>query len=129
MLKQDSLTNELLRNVGDRFERVTDVATAGDTSYGQGLAVGDFNEDGFPDLFYANLGKNRLFRNNGDGSFSDCTERLEDGNATQWTTSAAFVDIDQDAIADLITTNYCETIETLDRACPRADGCWGPVIR
>ncbi len=51
---------------------------------------------------------------------------MEDGNVTQWTTCAAFVDIDQDAIADLITTNYCEAMETLDRACPRADGVLGP---
>ncbi len=126
MLKRDSHSNELLRNLGDRFVPVTATAQTGDTSFGQGLAIGDFNEDGFPDLFYANLGKNRLLRNNGDGTFTDCTTLLEDDNAMQWTTCGAFVDIDGDAIADLITTNYCEAIETLDRACAREDGVLGP---
>ncbi len=126
MLQRDSFPNELLRNLGDHFTPVTESTQTGDTGFGQGLAVGDFNEDGFPDLFYANLGKNRLLRNNGDGTFTDCTELLDDGGAMQWTTCAAFVDIDQDAIADLVTTNYCEAMATLDRACPRSDGVLGP---
>lgn len=126
MLKSDSNPNQLLRNLGDRFVLVTGVAGVGDTGFGQGLGVGDFNEDGFPDLFYANLGRNRLLRNNGDGSFTDCSDLLENSSAQEWTTCGVFADVDGDAIADLITANYCQAVEKLDQPCPNSEGVDGP---
>ncbi|MCA9135494.1 MAG: VCBS repeat-containing protein, partial [Planctomycetales bacterium] len=73
MFGNDSAANELLRNIGGRFVTAGESAGVGLTDFGQGCAVGDFNEDGFSDLFFANLGKNRLLRNNGDGTFTDCS--------------------------------------------------------
>jgi hypothetical protein len=87
--------------------------------------VGDYNEDGFPDLFFGNLGKNRLLRNNGDGTFTDCSQLLDD-EAQEWTTCGAFVDVNEDGITDLITTNYCDTVPHLDKACPNPEGVLGP---
>ncbi len=126
MLKMDSHPNELMRNIGDRFVRVTERAGVGDQGFGQGVGVGDFNEDGFPDLFFANLGKNRLLCNNGDGTFTDCSALVDDEAAQEWTTCGAFVDVNGDSIADLITTNYCKTVENLDKACPDSEGVLGP---
>ncbi|MCA9137026.1 MAG: VCBS repeat-containing protein [Planctomycetales bacterium] len=125
MLKQDSASNELMRNLGQVFVDVSERAGVIDRGFGQGVAVGDFNEDGFSDLFFANLGTNRLLRNNGDGTFTDCTERLNDKEVA-WSTSAAFVDINSDSIADLVVSNYCKTVENLDKACPDDAGVLGP---
>ncbi|MCO8122298.1 FG-GAP-like repeat-containing protein [Stieleria sp. TO1_6] len=122
MLAQDSMPNELLRNLGDRFVRVVSATGIADRGYGQGVAVGDFNEDGFPDLFLANLGNNRLLRNNGDGSFSDCTDQMQGAAANAWSTSGAFVDINQDGISDLVVTHYCQAVADLARPCQDANG-------
>ena len=126
MLQDDSQPNDLMRNLGDVFERVSPIAGVMDRRFGQGAAVGDFNEDGFPDLFIGNLGSNQLLRNNGDGTFSDCSELLQADLRKSWSTSAAFADLDGDAIADLFVTNYCQTVPNLDKACPNADGELGP---
>ncbi len=126
MLKQDSTPNDLMRNHGDRFIKVTQLAGVGDRGFGQGVAVGDFNEDGFPDLYYGNLGKNRLLRNNGDGSFSDCTSQLRDGDAAAWSTCGVFVDINEDGVTDLLSTNYCQIVPGLDEPCESETGVQGP---
>ncbi len=126
ILKSDSFPNELLRNQGTSFDRVTDLAEVGHTDFGQGACVGDYNEDGFPDLFFANLGKNRLLRNNGDGTFTDCSDQLDDSNAEQWTLSGAMCDVNQDGIADLIAVNYCSLKEHPEKPCPNEEGELGP---
>lgn len=56
----------MFRNMGGRFDNVTRFAGCGDIGFGQGVAVGDYNDDGFPDLFVLNVGENRLLRNNGE---------------------------------------------------------------
>ncbi|QDT11288.1 ASPIC and UnbV [Planctomycetes bacterium K23_9] len=126
LMQSDSAPNELMRNLGQQFANVTTPAGVVDRGFGQGVAVGDFNEDGFPDLFFANLGKNRLLRNNGDGSFTDCADLLHDNDWKQWSTCAAFFDLNRDGIADLLTTNYCETAANMDEACPDPSGKPGP---
>ena len=126
MQQRDSQMNQLLRNTGTSFQEIGEMAGVADPGFGQGLAIGDFNEDGFSDLFFANLGQNRLLRNNGDGSFTDCTDLLEDKDSNSWSTSAAFVDVNQNGIADLIVTNYCQTVSGLDMGCPNEEGMIGP---
>lgn len=125
MLQLDSMPNELLRNTDAKFKRVTDNAGVTDTAFGQGVATGDINEDGFPDLFFANLGHSGLYVNNGDGTFTNRTTMLGDSEP-KWTTSAAFVDLSGDGLTDLLTTNYCKIVPHLDKACPNEDGILGP---
>ncbi len=122
ILLEDSKPNDLMRNIGGRFVRVTDDASVADHRFGQGVAVGDFNEDGFADLFFANLGPNRLFQNNGDGTFSDRSDRLMTDQQDVWSTSASFVDINGDSVADLVVTNYCQVVGGIDRACTSSSG-------
>ena len=126
MQQRDSQANQLLRNTGSSFQETGERAGVGDPGFGQGLAIGDFNEDGFPDLFFANLGQNRLLRNNGDGSFTDCSELLIENDSKSWSTSAVFVDLNQNGIADLVVTNYCQTVSGLDMGCPNEEGVIGP---
>ena len=126
MQQRDSQANQLLRNIGTSFQEIGEMAGVADHGFGQGLAIGDFNEDGFPDLFFANLGQNRLLRNNGDGSFTDCTELLLQNDSKSWSTSAVFVDLNQNGIADLVVTNYCQTVSGLDMGCPNEEGVIGP---
>ena len=122
ILATDSTSNELLRNLGTTFLPVSVFAGTGDRGYGQGVAVGDYNEDGFPDLFYANLGKNCLLRNNGDGTFTDCTDVLNDSTGARWSTSACFVDLNRDSISDLVITNYCRADAGVDQTCLTDEG-------
>ncbi|MDZ4700958.1 MAG: VCBS repeat-containing protein, partial [Rhodothermales bacterium] len=98
--------NRLYRNTGDgHFSDVTDVAGVGDTGYGMGAAVGDYDGDGDDDLYVTNAGPNVLFRNEGDSRFTDVTAAAGVGHAG-WGASAAFVDIDADGRLDLYVVNY-----------------------
>ena len=99
----------LFRNLGSgKFEDVS--AKAGITSngaYGMGVAIGDYNNDGYPDVFVTNFGPNLLFRNNRDGTFTDITR--EAGIAgSGWSTSAAFFDFDNDGSLDLFVARYLD---------------------
>ena len=109
--------NALYRNNGDgTFTDVSVAARVADTGYGMGCAVGDYNNDGFPDLYVTNFGANVFFHNNGDGTFTDVTRRTGTGD-TRWGASCAFVDYDNDGFLDLYVTNYVKyTIES-DRVC------------
>jgi hypothetical protein len=98
----------LYHNNGDgTFIDVTDKAGVGYVGWGMGCAVGDYNNDGFDDLFVTCFGGNHLFKNNGDGTFTDVTKvaGVSDG---RWSTGAAFVDYDRDGKLDLIVVNYVE---------------------
>ena len=100
--------NELYRNEGGwRFSNVTAQAEVGDRGWGMGCAVGDVDNDGFPDLYVTNLGPNVLYRNRGDGTFEDVTSRVGVGNEG-FGTSAAFFDADSDGYLDLYVANYVE---------------------
>ncbi len=109
--KDDSQPNVLMRNLHGKFADITASVGVTDTNFGQGVVVGDYNEDGFADLLFANLGMNRLFRNNGDGTFSDRTNELPNQGPMQWSTSGAFADFDGNGIADLVVANYCRLDE------------------
>ncbi len=98
-------TDKLFRNSGNGFIDVTGDAGVGGTDFGQGMSVGDFNADGFPDLFVGNLGVNRFYLNNGDGTFADATTApLSD--RIDWTTSATLADFNGDGLPDLYVANY-----------------------
>ena len=105
-VSQEVPTNCLYRNNGDgTFTDVTEKAGVGDTGYGHGCAVGDYDNDGHLDLYVTNYGVNRLYRNNGDGTF---TEVAESAGVTEprWSTGCAFADYDRDGNLDLYVVNY-----------------------
>ena len=98
--------NALYRNRGDgTFADVTSSAQVGDTGYGMGCAVGDYDNDGALDLYVTNFGANVLYRNEGDGTFADVTVAAQVGDEG-WGASAAFADIDRDGFVDLYVGNY-----------------------
>jgi hypothetical protein len=103
-----SLTSRLYRQEdGGRFRDVTDEANLADTEpYGMGVAVGDVNNDGWPDLYISKYGADRLFLNR-EGKFEDITESSGIGNP-RWGASAGFLDFDRDGWLDLFVTNYVD---------------------
>ena len=103
---QEVPTNCLYRNNGDgTFTDVTEASGVGDTGYGHGCAVGDYNNDGQLDLYVTNYGTNRLYRNNGDGTFTDVAE-IAGVTEPRWSSSCAFADYDRDGNLDLYVVNY-----------------------
>jgi len=99
-------TNRLYRNAGDgTFEDVTEGSGAGDAGYGSGLTVGDFDNDGRPDLYITNVGRDVLLHNLGDCRFEEVTAAAG-VEREAWTTSAAFFDYDGDGWLDLYVCNY-----------------------
>ena len=74
--------------------------------YGHGVAVGDYDNDGHPDLFVTRWRSYALYRNKGDGTFEDATERAGLGGDRDWPTSAAFADLDGDGDLDLYVCHY-----------------------
>ena len=104
----------LYRNEGGwKFTDVTEEAGVGDTGYGLGVAVGDYDNDQDPDVYVTNYGPNVLYRNNGDGTFSDVTKEagVDDGHKVG--AGACFFDMDQDGDLDLYVANYVKfTYET-----------------
>ena len=117
--------NTLLRNKGDgTFEDVT--AKAGllgeNLGYNFGVAVGDFDNDGFEDLFICGAGRNTLYHNNGNGTFTDVTEKSGIGIKPARTLSvgAAWFDYDNDGLLDLVVSNYTLWSPQTDKRCSAA---------
>src|SRR5215470_7001271 len=104
-------TNHLYHNNQDgTFTDVTEKAgLAKNSGWGQGVCVGDYDNDGYEDLYVTYYGKNVLYHNNGDGTFSDVSEKAGvAGNGKSWGTGCAFVDYDRDGKLDLFVANYVD---------------------
>jgi hypothetical protein len=89
------------------FENVTEKAGLQGAGYGMGVAVGDYDNDGFEDLYVTAYGGNILYHNNGDGTFTDVTEKAGVAGSG-WSTSAAWVDLDNDGLLDLVVLRYVQ---------------------
>ena len=100
-----TVSNALYRNNGDgTFANVTEKAGVGNRHWGMGVAAGDYDNDGWVDLFVCNYGPNTLYRNNGDGTFREVTGTAGVGDG-RWAVSASFGDYDADGWLDLYVTN------------------------
>ena len=93
-------------NRNGRFTDVTSRAGLDVELYGMGVAVGDYNNDGFPDILITCVGQNRLFRNTGKGTFVDVTNASGLGKREGFSTSALWIDYDRDGLLDLFICNY-----------------------
>ena len=102
--------NALYRNLGNgKFEDVA--AKAGIDRidfYGMGVAVADFDNDGYPDIFITGFPSSALFHNNRNGTFTDVTDKAGVRNSGRWAASAAWFDYDRDGFLDLVVTNYVQ---------------------
>jgi hypothetical protein len=102
-------TNALYRNEGGwEFTDVTREAGVGDTGFGLGVAVSDYDNDGDPDVYLNNYGPNVLYRNDGDGTFTDVTEEAGVANGHKVGAGACFLDMDKDGDLDLWVSNYVD---------------------
>ena len=120
-------TNQLHRNLsGRRFAEVTGPSMSGDLGYGQGVAVADYNQDGFSDLIIANVGRNLVLRNNGDGTFMR-VEIEAWSDRDEWTSLVAVGDLSGDGLPELVECNYIDDPAAVDRPCAaQAESC-GPA--
>ncbi len=107
--KGDRTTCHLYHNNGDgTFTDVTEKAgVANENRYGMGCQVADYDNDGHPDLYVTSYGRNSLYHNNGNGTFSDVTEKAG-VPVNKWSTGSAFFDYDKDGYLDLFVANYLE---------------------
>src|SRR6266853_3643636 len=105
-----SPTSHLYHNNHDgTFTDVSAKAGLTHTGWGQGVCVGDYDNDGWEDLYVTYYGKNVLYHNNGDGTFTDVSQKAGvAGKGTRWNTGCAFVDYDRDGRLDLFVANYID---------------------
>jgi hypothetical protein len=136
--RQHSTLRLYRNNRNGTFTDVTRAAGLDVEMYGMGVAVGDFNNDGFPDLLVTCVGQNRLFRNTGKGTFVDVTRASGLGGRSAFSTSAMWVDFDRDGFLDLFVCNYVRWSADHDVFCSvdgkqkayctpeayRGDTCW-----
>lgn len=115
---QRHTTPKLYHNNHDgTFSDVTHKAGLDVEMYGMGVAVGDYDNDGFDDLFVTAFGQSRLFHNNGNGTFTDVTQKAGLRGPRELSTSAAWVDYDKDGRLDLVVANYVQWTEQTDLYC------------
>lgn len=117
---QTDESNRIFRNLqGDAAQDTTAEAGLRNVEFSQGVAAGDFNNDGFPDLYVCQLGRNRFYENSGDGTFQDITSQTQT-EGEEWSLSAGFADLNGDHLADLFVVNYFDVDEALKTPCTHA---------
>jgi enediyne biosynthesis protein E4 len=115
--------NRLYHNNHDgTFTDVTEKAGVAGAGYAMGVAIGDYDNDGWLDIYIVNTGKNQLFHNNGNGTFTDVTDKAGVGGGIldgkkMWSVSAAWVDYNNDGLLDLFVSNYCKWEVNKDPYC------------
>ena len=112
-----------VRADGTRVLHFTDVTSQSGIhprGYGMGVAVGDIDNDGWPDLYLTGFGRNQMFHNNGNGTFTDVTKMSGTDDPSSWGVSATFFDYDRDGLLDLFVGNY------LNYTLPTHTPCFGP---
>ncbi|HEY6989177.1 MAG TPA: CRTAC1 family protein [Bryobacteraceae bacterium] len=120
--------NRLFHNLGNGiFEDVTDRAGVAGAGYGMGVAIGDYDNDGFPDIFLADVTSNQLLHNNRNGAFADVTARAGLAGAAldgkkMWSVGAGWFDYNNDGLLDLFVVNYCKWEVNKDPVCTTARG-------
>ena len=108
--------DRLYRNQGNgTFVDVTEACGIRENGYSQGVAAGDIDNDGFTDLYVANVGQNRLYHNNGDGTFSSVLPHQD--TRVVWTTSAMIADVNGDTWPDIFDVNYVTGDDVYTRHC------------
>ncbi len=113
----DEYSDRLFRNVmGREFRDVSHGLTGSDSGFGQGCSAGDFNNDGFTDLYVANIGRNCLYENMGDGTFSNVTEQSGITDES-WTASSMIADLNADDLPDIFDVNYLMGEGVFERIC------------
>src|SRR5207253_2507436 len=106
---QEPVSHLFKNNRDGTFTDVTLKAGLARSGWGQGVCVGDYDNDGWDDLFVTYFGKNVLYHNNGDGTFTDVSEKAGvAGKGNRWNTGCAFVDYDRDGRLDLFVANYID---------------------
>ncbi len=112
----DGLIDRIYRNrFGRAFQDITRLTEIDERGFGQSCAAGDLNNDGFDDLYVANIGQNSLLLSNGDGTFTSVP--LPKESLAHWTSSCAIADIDHDGQPDLIEINYVSGADAFTRIC------------
>jgi len=126
-------SNRLFRNNGDgTFTDVTEKAGLAGTGYDTGVAIGDYDNDGYEDIFIGGVHRNALYHNNGDGTFTDVTEKaglshLDSEYGPLWSVGAAWVDLNNDGLLDLFVVNYLSWDNAMEPPC--SDYCNPKVYR
>ena len=109
-----SFYNRLFRNNGDgTFSDVTEEAGLAGAGYSMGVAAGDYDNDGYVDLYVTGVNRNQLFHNNGDGTFTDVTDKtgvggMSRGQRKPWSVAAGWIDYNNDGLLDLFVVNYLD---------------------
>ncbi len=116
--KNGATTLKLYHNNHDgTFTDVTRKSGLGISLFGLGVAVGDYDNDGFDDIFITTVGQSHLFHNNGNGTFTDVTKSAGLWGPNEFSTGAAWVDYDRDGKLDLVVANYVQWSEQTDLYC------------
>lgn len=119
---QGKFFDHLYRNRrGEGFVEVSELTGLRDDRFGQGISVGDFNNDGFQDTYVANIDGNRLFENNGDGTYTDVTPKSGLGHK-DWTTSCLIADVNGDGTPDIYDVTFLQGEDIFYRICSDENG-------
>ena len=114
-------SDQFLRNQSGQFNDCTAASGLQETAFGQGVSVGDFDNDGFEDLLIGNIGASRLLLNQGDGTFRDASS--EAGFVSNgWASSVLLADLNGDSVCDLYVVRYLQGAQLFQRVCPDGQG-------